>query len=414
VEAGTVTITASQSGGTDPSNSSITYSAAAPVSHTFTINAIGDPLTVKLDNIGTKGTGETFTPRTTVLDGTTGKVLNGTSGLTITYTITSGTHASVTGGGKTVTTASSGSGDVTLKATASLSGYATTSSSQTFTVDGSNAGQTITFNYGKGLRAKMPLSRKPIPLGPLATTTATANGSALAVSFGFKNSNGVFTKTLANNLAKIDSNGNLLFAQGLTTNPFGDNDSITIEVWAYRNEGNGYWAASVTREVEIMAPSKSAYFEARKSDDRYADVMTKAKARMPAGLANSKAEALFNSDNYDSDGDGISNALERAFGGDSLSNDSRNTLPRPIKSKPALLSDHEFITFMKYQDAFNTEGIEYIVETSYDLRTWDASGAIEHSSQNLEGGMQQVVWRSNQGRDDGHDKIFIRVRVKTK
>jgi hypothetical protein len=69
---------------------------------------------------------------------------------------------------------------------------------------------------------------------------------------------------------------------------------------------------------------------------------------------------------------------------------------------------------MKYQDAFNTEGIEYIVETSYDLRTWDASGATEHSSQNLEGGMQQVVWRSEQGRDDGHDKIFIRVRVKTK
>jgi hypothetical protein len=381
------------------------------VAHTFTINAIGKPLTVNLDNIGTKGTSETFTPRTTVLDGTTGKLLNGTSGLTITYTITSGTHASVTGGGKTVTTASSGSGDVTLKASASLSGYATTSSSQTFTVDGSNAGQTITFDYGKGLRAKMPLSRKPIPLGPLATTTATANGSALSLSFDFDNSNGSGNP---NNIAKIDANGNLLFAQGLTANPFGDEKSIIIKIKAYRDTGNGYWAASVTREVEIMAPSKSAYFEARKSDDRYADVLAKAKGRMPAGLANAKAEALFNSDNYDSDGDGVSNALERAFGGDSLSNDSRNTLPRPIKSKPAAYNDHEFITFMKYQDAFNTEGIEYIVETSYDLRTWDASGATEHSSQNLEGGMQQVVYRSNQGRSDGHDKIFIRVRVKTK
>ena len=144
-----------------------------------------------------------------------------------------------------------------------------------------------------------------------------------------------------------------------------------------------------------MAPSKSAYFEARKSDDRYDAVMAKAKGRLPAGLADSKAEALFNSDNYDSDGDGISNALERAFGGDSLSNDSRNTLPRPIKSKPSAYSDHEFITFMMYQDAFNTEGIEYIIETSYDLRTWDASGATEHSSQNLEGGMQQVgLWGS--------------------
>ena len=409
VEAGTVTIEATQAGGTDPGNSSITYSAAAPVTQTFTINPIGDPLTVTLDNIGTKGTGETFTPRTTVLDGKTGKVLNRVPGLTITYTIISGTHASVTGGGKTITTASSGSGNVTLKASAALTGYATTSSNQTFTVDGTNAGQTISFDYSKGLRAKMPLSRKPIPL--FAHTTATANGSALAVSFDFDNSNGSGNP---GNIAKIDAKGNLLFAQGLTSNPFGDDKSITIKIKAYRDTGNGYWAASVTKEVEIMAPSKSAYFEARKSDDRYDAVKAKAKGRMPAGLADTKAEALFNSDNYDSDGDGISNALERAFGGDSLSNDSRNTLPRPIKSKPSAYSDHEFITFIKYQDSFNTEGIEYIVETSYDLRTWDASGATEHNSENLEGGMKQVVYRSNQGRSDGHDTIFIRVRVKTK
>ena len=33
-------------------------------------------------------------------------------------------------------------------------------------------------------------------------------------------------------------------------------------------------------------------------------------------ITGDKATALFDNDNYDSDGDGISNALERAFGGD--------------------------------------------------------------------------------------------------
>ena len=63
------------------------------------------------------------------------------------------------------------------------------------------------------------------------------------------------------------------------------------------------------------------------------------------GITGDKAIALFDSDNFDSDGDGISNALERAFGGDSLNNDSSDTLPKPIKSKPSGEEDHEFITF---------------------------------------------------------------------
>ena len=46
------------------------------------------------------------------------------------------------------------------------------------------------------------------------------------------------------------------------------------------------------------------------------------------GITGEKALALFNSDNYDSDGDGVSNLLERAFGGDSLSNDNEAT-PKP-------------------------------------------------------------------------------------
>ena len=143
------------------------------------------------------------------------------------------------------------------------------------------------------------------------------------------------------------------------------------------------------------------------------------KNRFP-GISDEKASALFDNDNYDSDGDGISNALERAFGGDSLNNDSRSNLPRSVKSKPSLYKDHEFISFVRYNSDFNAEGIEYIVETSRDLRTWlpesHSDGAQPYgSAEDVGGGMERVVYRTNNTRTyNGNDKIFIRVRVKTK
>ena len=66
------------------------------------------------------------------------------------------------------------------------------------------------------------------------------------------------------------------------------------------------------------------------------------------------AKLLFDSDSFDSDGDGVSNLLERAFGGDSLSNDRRTTLPRVINKKDG----KQRLSFMKYMDAFNDEGID--------------------------------------------------------
>ena len=112
-----------------------------------------------------------------------------------------------------------------------------------------------------------------------------------------------------------------------------------------------------------------------------------------------KTTALFDNDNYDSDGDGISNVLERAFGGDSLKSDSESVLPRPIKSKPAGEEEKEFITFLKFNNNYNNEGIEYIVETSRDLRTWlpkdNADGAEPHGSAvDVGGGMERVVYKT--------------------
>ncbi|MEC7802594.1 MAG: hypothetical protein VX467_05395, partial [Verrucomicrobiota bacterium] len=77
----------------------------------------------------------------------------------------------------------------------------------------------------------------------------------------------------------------------------------------------------------------------------------------------------------------------------------------------------EYIAFSRYNSEFNTgdDQIEYIVETSQDLRTWDSSGAelVSGSATDLGGGMERVVYRSTSARPTG-GKLFIRVRVKTR
>ena len=132
---------------------------------------------------------------------------------------------------------------------------------------------------------------------------------------------------------------------------------------------------------------------------------------MPAGLSEEKQLALFNSDNYDSDGDGVSNLLERAFGGDSLGNDSRANRPAPVKASDG----KEYLSFSRYSSDYQSDmGIEYIVERSTDRRTWTTSGVeIVGSATDLGGGMERVVYRTTSATSAGNTQ-FIRVRVKAK
>jgi hypothetical protein len=197
---------------------------------------------------------------------------------------------------------------------------------------------------------------------------------------------------------------------------FGAADELSFEITASQagtSSGTTQYhaAQSVSRTVKIKKPSKSVFFEERKADARYDDVKNKAIAnRMPAGVTGEKALALFNSDNYDSDGDGVSNLLERAFGGDSLSNDRGDTLPKPIKKQS---DGKEYITFNRYNSTYqNDMGLQYIVEESSDLRTWtEVSSAV--SSTDIGGGMERVVYRTTNATTSGNAQ-YIRVRVKAR
>ena len=130
------------------------------------------------------------------------------------------------------------------------------------------------------------------------------------------------------------------------------------------------------------------------------------------------AKLLFDSDEFDSDGDGMSNFMERAFGGDSLASDAKSILPRSVNKKDG----KQRISFQQYSAEYNAEGIEYIVETSTDLRTWattgvtqvDLNGGDSGKGVDAGGGMERVLYETSTTATAKGGKQFLRVRVRTK
>ncbi|MDA7757663.1 Ig-like domain-containing protein [Opitutales bacterium] len=405
---GQVTITASQAGNG-------TYAAAANADQSFTI---GDLMTVSFDPIGTMGNSQTVNVRAWANDARNGALLNGTTGISIVYQIVSG-PASISG--NNLATSASGSGTVVLKATVSGSSYAPGTASISFSVDGSGQGQSITFNKGiKGGLRDVQLSGRPISLGRMA----------------FSDSNLPITFTLIDNpnkVAKIVGVGQkaqLLIApkdgnNGEKFSGFGGSSDLSIKIRASQSGGSlggqqYHEALSVEHSIKIKKPGKNAFYDARKLDERF-DIKKAAFDNRMARLGKSgdKAAYLFNRDDQDSDGDGLTNLEERAFGGDSLMGDKGSSKPRAIRKRDG----YEYISFKRYQDTFNDgdDRIEYIVETSRDLRTWvsdsdTTNGPLQFGSAvDLGGGMEKVVFRSREKRtDNGGKQLFIRVRVKSK
>jgi hypothetical protein len=405
---GQVTITASQPG-------DATYASAANVDQSFTI---GDLMTISFDPIGTMGNSQSFKVRAWANDARNGALLNGTTGISIVYAIVSG-PASISG--NNVTTNASGSGTVVIKATVSGSTYAPGIATISFNVDSTGIGQSITFNKDvKGGLRDMQLSRRPIILGRMATSD-----SNLPITFTLIDN--------PNKVAKIVGVGNkaqLLIApkdgnNGEKFSGFGGSSDLTIKIRASQAGGTyggqQYHAAlSVDHIVKIKKPGKSAFYEERRLDSRFDTKKAAFDTRMARmGKSGDKAAYLFNRDDQDSDGDGLSNLEERAFGGDSLMGDKRTARPQAIRKGDG----YEYISFKRYQDAYNDgdDRIEYIVETSRDLRTWttdsdSTNGPLQvGNAVDMGGGMEKVVYRSRQRRtDNGGKQLYIRVRVKSK
>jgi hypothetical protein len=401
---GTVTVRATQAGNG-------TYAAAVGVDCTFLVKR---PLTLIFDSIGDMGKQQQFLVKAVVLDGISNQPVQ----VSPTYSIVSG-PATVSGG---QITCGNTTGVVQVRAVATGSAFFTTTATTTFNVT-NKQGQTIFFKQAeKGGLRDLPLSRKPTPIGRMANAT-----SNLGVSFSLSAN--------PNNAMEILGNGAnalLVFSKNFTG--FGGADELTVSITA-KQAGNGSYnaAADVVREIKIKKPGKSAFFDERRMDPRYEMERNKFARKLFAkknlkGLIDldgsgsitiEDAKLLFDSDDVDSDGDGVSNFMERAFGGDSLGSDAKTTLPRAINKKDG----KQRISFQKYSAEYNSEGIEYIVETSTDLRTWTTSGVTQidlngpstaGNGVDAGGGMERVLYETSGTTSSKGGKQFLRVRVRTK
>jgi hypothetical protein len=402
-DTGSVTVQSGQAGDS-------TYALANPVNRTFLVKR---PLKLVFDAIGDMGVGQSFTVKAVVLDGITNKPVP----VNPTYSIVSGT-ATISG---SQITCGSSTGTVTVRAVATGTEYFTSSADKTFNVT-NKQGQTIFFKQGeKGGLRDLPLSRKPIPIGRMATAT-----SNLGITYSL-------TANPGNVLQKVGTGADAILVFNKTFTGTIPNAGLTVQITATQAGNSSYnAAASVVREITIKQPAKSAFFDERRLDPRYEKERTKFARKLATkknlkglidlngdGLVNHlDAELMFDSDDTDSDGDGMSNFMERAFGGDSLYSDAKSVLPRAVNKKDG----KQRITFQKYQDTYNSEGIEYIVERSTDLRTWtttgvtqvDLNGGNAGKGVNTGGGMERVLFETTNNKNASGGKQFLRVRVRTK
>jgi hypothetical protein len=398
---GDVTIRAIQDG-------NATTAAASPIDRSFKVKW---PVNILFDPIGLMGNGQVFTIKASVRNAITGQVFDKGIAPTPVFSVVSGP---ATVSGNTVTCGTT-NGDVTIRAIVQGPLFMTTQRETTFTLDASKLGQVLHLageDKGQKLR-DLPLGRKPIMLGHLFKSS-----SGLPVSISL-NVDGKIAKIVGDPGKQM-----IAFAPkggGMTKNDFDKQDAkgrkyLTVTLTARQlGDGSYHAAAPITRDFIIKPPSKDAFFEQRRMDKRFDTKRDSFKNKVAAklGLSGEKADYLFDSDDFDSDGDGVSNLLERAFGGDSLSNDARDILPKRFTKSDG----YEYISFSRYTSDFNTgdDQIEYIVETSSDLRTWDANGAelVSGTASDLGGGMERVVFKSKNPRPtDG--RMFIRVRVKAR
>ena len=115
----------------------------------------------------------------------------------------------------------------------------------------------------------------------------------------------------------------------------------------------------------------------------------------------------FDADNFDSDGDGYSNLFERATGMDSLGYDQQNAplLTESPEGRPR-------ISFVRYSNLISATGedFDYIIEESFDLRSWMPATVTLEDQINVGGGMERYTYLASESLQTDAPK-FLRLRI---
>ncbi|MFP6901164.1 MAG: Ig-like domain-containing protein, partial [Opitutales bacterium] len=172
-------------------------------------------------------------------------------------------------------------------------------------------------------------------------------------------------------------------------------------------------ATPVHTVLNIVPPGRNAWRMEREGDLRFDEVKLRFVRRMQQrrGLDLATAEALFDDDSADSDGDGYTNLVERAFGMDSLGPDKWMNRPYRV---PHRGDKKQRISFNRYQSSVNAAGenLIYKVEASLDMRTWSENGVSLERTIDIGGGMERVVFVMDDPLQPGK-RQYLRVDVLT-
>lgn len=165
-----------------------------------------------------------------------------------------------------------------------------------------------------------------------------------------------------------------------------------------------------TRTIEVIKSTQSAWLENRKKDPRYSFLMDRFMNQRKAQLPNwtdAQVSYDFDRDDFDSDGDGYSNLFERATGMDSLGFDPNNA-PKLIGS----VSGKPRISFVRYANPILSTGeqFEYIIEESFDLRTWLPASTTLENQIPIGGGMERVTYLADESTQPKVHK-FLRLSI---
>jgi hypothetical protein len=397
---GSVTVTAAQAGDNH-------YTAAADKTSAFTISKEDQTITFSQP------------PDMNIYDPDLKLIASTSSGLPVHFTIVSG-PAGLKAGTTDVVELTGASGDVVVRASqpGNVAYNAATAVSHTFNVN-TNEPQVITFKGpGEDGSRLRNLQLRPHPfLVPMNVVSGGNSGNPVQLSItGGTAASGTRTKI-------VEKDGKKFFAiitstpgtlQVTATQAGGDNGGLTYNP-----------AAPVTHEITVRKASFANFKLTMREQTKYAGRYTKFQSKY-TGQTNpdtgftytsSEIQSLFEEVAGDPDGDGVTNLLEYAFGGDGLEqlDDERKNLPRKRPLKRRTAGPKKFQLSFLRRSAANDSNLTYTVETSTDMYNWTSSGLTEVSSEAVDGGMEYVTYELDKPYTDADapKNQFMRINVTT-